>query len=129
MLGPTVEASLATCGIDLESELCSNDHLATKRSKGFAHEFLVREWAVDFCGVKEGDAALGCRPNHADHLSVVSRRPVAKAHAHAAKAESRHLQVVVPKSALLHCFLLNISGSLTLPASPPCQPPAAEPLA
>jgi hypothetical protein len=60
VLWPTVQADplRPAVGIEPESELGGDHHLALERSEGFAHEFFVRERAVDFSGVEKGDTAL-----------------------------------------------------------------------
>jgi hypothetical protein len=50
--------------------------LPANSRKSFAHEFLVRERAIDFGGIEEGDTTLDGRPNQFDRLLCVCRRPV-----------------------------------------------------
>ena len=73
-----------------------------ERRKRLADEFLVGEGAIDLGCVEEGDAALEGCADDLDHLLLVARRPISIAHAHAAKAESRHFQTTVSKFSLLH---------------------------
>src|SRR5918992_3120709 len=61
----------------------------------FAHQLLVRERAVHFSRIEEGDAALDGRTNQGDQLLLIWRRPVALAHAHAAEPDGRDFQVAV----------------------------------
>ena len=51
-------ASLPGLRVDLESELGRDHHLVAEGREGFADEFFVREWAVDFRGVEERDATF-----------------------------------------------------------------------
>ena len=91
-------------GIEFEPELGGDHHLLAEGSEGFAHEFFVRERAVDFGGIEECDAAFDGRPDQRDHLLLVCSRTVAEAHSHAAEPESRNFQVAFSQFALLHCF-------------------------
>ena len=88
--------------IEVEPELGGDHHLLAERGERFAHELLVRERAVDLGGVEERDAALDGRAEQGDHLLLVRRRAVAKAHAHAAEADGRDFQVALSEFALLH---------------------------
>src|SRR5713101_7707244 len=54
VLRPAVQAALLAA-VTIESELGGDDHLLAKRSEGLAHEFLVRERAIDLGGVEESD--------------------------------------------------------------------------
>src|SRR5216683_7832882 len=105
VLGATVQPGLfAAVWIKFETELRCNLHLLTHGSEGFAHEFFVGEWTVHLGGIEECDAAFDRRPDHGDHLLLVSSRTVTKAHSHTAEPESRNFQATVSKFALLHCF-------------------------
>src|SRR5271157_1058886 len=75
-----------------------------ERRKRLAHEFFVRERAVDFGRVEERDAAVHCGMEKIGHLLLIFGRTVGKAHAHAAEPESRNFQIAFAKFALLHCF-------------------------
>src|SRR6266568_4403674 len=66
--------------------------------------FFGRKRTVRFSGVEESDAAFDGRTNQRDHLLLVCRRTVTKAHSHAAKPESRNFQVTISKFSLLHRF-------------------------
>src|SRR6266511_2325502 len=97
------------CGPPLGSSLNPNLVAITtcpRKGEGFAHKFFVREGAVDFGCVEEGDAAIDGRPEKGDHLLPVSGRTVAKAHPHAAELDSRDFQVATSEFAFLHSFLL-----------------------
>src|SRR5947209_11826819 len=50
------------CG-EIEPELGGDYYLVAEGCECLAHEFFVRERAVNFGGVEEGDAALDCRPD------------------------------------------------------------------
>src|SRR5262249_47991748 len=84
------------------SELGGNHRSPTKRSKGFAYEFFVCKWSVNFSGIKKRDPAFDGRPNQGDHLLFIRRRAVAKAHSHTTEPERRHFQVAISQFALLH---------------------------
>ena len=88
MRRPTVQSDLFAGGwINFEAKLCGDGHLVTERSERFANEFLVRERAVDFGGIEEGDAAFDCRANQCDAFLLFHGGPVAEAQSHAAQAE------------------------------------------
>ena len=89
----------------VEPELGGDHHLLAEGSEGLAHEFFVRERAVDLGGVEERDAAFDGRPEQGGHLLLVLGRAVGKAHAHAAEPEGRDFQVAVSEFALLHVLL------------------------
>jgi hypothetical protein len=55
------------------------NHLLAERSQRLAHEFLVRERAIDLGGVEERDALLDRRPDQGNHLLPVTRRAATKA--------------------------------------------------
>ena len=61
---------------DVEPELGGDHHLVAEGSERLAHQFLVRERAVDLGGVEECDAAFDGRPEQRDHLLLVLRRAV-----------------------------------------------------
>ena len=104
VLRPAVEAqpSVPVWANVLESELGGDHHLLAEGSERFAHQFFVGERAVDFRRIEEGDAAFDGCANQRDHLLLVCRRAVAKAHAHAAEPDGRDFQVAVSKFAFLH---------------------------
>ncbi len=117
VLWPTIQPSLLACGrIEFEPELGGDHHFPAERSESFAHEFFVRERAVDFGGIEECDAAFHGRANQRDHLLLVFRRAVAKAHPHAAEPDGRDFQVAFSKFALLALFLLR--GCCTVKVEP-----------
>ena len=97
VLRPAVEAALlAGLRIEIEAELGGDHHLSAERRQRFAHELLVGEWAVDFGGVEEGDAALDGRADQRDSCLLFDRRTVAKAQPHAAEADGRDFQLLFP---------------------------------
>jgi hypothetical protein len=71
--------------------------------EGFAYELFVRERTVGFGGIEEGDASFDRRANQRDHLLLVRRRTVPKAHSHTAQPNSRDFQLAFPQFALLRC--------------------------
>ena len=105
VLGPAVEARLLAVRVDVEPELGGDHHLLADRRERLAHQLLVRERAVDFGGVEEGDAEVDGRPDQRDPLLLVHGRAVAEAHAHAAEPEGRDFQAAVAKCSFLHCRL------------------------
>src|SRR5229473_2538118 len=68
------------------------------------HELFIRERAIDLRGVEKRDAAFDRRPNQGDHLLLVCRRTVAKAHSHAAEADRRDFEIAPSERSLLHCL-------------------------
>ncbi len=112
VLRPTVQARRTRSVVgaaEVEPELGGDHHLLADGSESFAHEFLVRERAIHFGSVEEGDAALHGGPEQRDHLLLVLGRTVGKAHAHAAQAEGRDFQVALSEFAFLHWFLLQVA--------------------
>ena len=75
------------CGSSLEAELGGDRNSITKRSQGFTYEFFIREWAVHFGGIEQGDASFNGRPNQSDHFLFVFGRAVTKAHSHTAQPD------------------------------------------
>src|SRR4029077_19482814 len=93
--------------LNVETELGGDDHPVAQRRQRLADEFFVGEWAVDFGGIEEGDAALHGRAQHGNHLLLVSGGAVREAHSHAAQAEGGDFQVAVSQFSLLHGDLLR----------------------
>src|SRR5262249_34066508 len=60
VLWPTIQPHPArlSVGLKFESELRGYHHLLTEGGEGFAHEFFVRERAVNFSGIEERNAAF-----------------------------------------------------------------------
>ena len=102
VLGTAVESTLAPIALDLEPELGRDYHLISKRGQRIAHQFLVRERAVDRCGVEERHAAFDGGANHCNPMLPVSRLPVAEAESHGAVADRRHVQIAMAQFAFLH---------------------------
>jgi hypothetical protein len=98
---PTIEADLLTFGTNLETEFGSYHHLAAKRSERFAHEFFIRKRTIHFSGIEESDTQFDGLPEQRDHLILVFRRTVAKAHSHTAQPDGRDFQVF-PEFPLFH---------------------------
>jgi len=76
----------------LEVKLGGNHHLVADRCQGFAHDLLVRERAVGFGRVKEGDAVVKGRTDQRKGLLPLLSRTVAIAQSHAAESESWDFQ-------------------------------------
>ena len=55
VLRPAVQANplRPAVGIEFKPEFSGYHHLSTERSEGFAHEFFVGEWAVNFGGIED----------------------------------------------------------------------------
>src|SRR4029077_20883324 len=94
--GPT------TLRIQFETKLRGDHHLLAKRSQAFAHEFLVRERAINFGGVEKCDAVFHSCAKQRDHLRLIFRRAVPKAHPHAPESDRRNFQPALSKFALFH---------------------------
>jgi DNA-binding transcriptional LysR family regulator len=112
VLGSAIEACLLSVD-ELEAELGRDHDLAAERCKCLAHELFVGEWAVDLCRVEKRNALRDGRADDVDHLLLVGRWPVAKAHAHAAEAERRHFQSTLSQFSLL-LRLLTLPEELAL---------------
>ena len=107
MLWPTVESGLlAGVRIDFEPELGGDHHLLAEGSEGFADEFFVREWAVDFGGVEEGDAAFDGRPNQRDPLLLFYGWPVGKSSVPCSRVRSLKLPDCFFQVSVFALFLL-----------------------
>ena len=81
-----------------------------KGSQGFAQQLFVQEGAIDFGGIEESDAAIDGGVKESDHLLFVLRRPVGKAHSHAAQAQGGNFQATFSEFAFLH--FLSFGGAL-----------------
>src|SRR5215813_10328308 len=93
---------LTSLRIEFESKLCGDHHLIAKRSQTFAYQFFVREWAIDFGCVEECHAAFHRGVKNGNHLLFIFRRPVPKAHSHAAESDRRYFQTAFTKLSLFH---------------------------
>jgi len=100
---PAVHAPLfAGVRIQLEAELgCDHDCFANGR-ECLAHQLLVRERAVDFRRVEEGDPAVDRRADQRNSFPPGDRPTVAVAQAHAAEPDGRDFQLTVSEVPLLH---------------------------
>jgi hypothetical protein len=90
--------------LDFESKFGGDHYLITHRSESLAHEFLIREWPIDFGGIEEGDTVLKGRPDQANTRLLIHRRPKPEAQAHASEAEGRYFEAAFSKFSLLHGF-------------------------
>jgi hypothetical protein len=93
-------ATVEPVGIKVVAELGGDDDVPPERLQRLAHQFLVRERAVDLGGVEEGDAALYGHPDERDHLGAVRGRTPMVVEAHAAQADGRDGKIA--KLARLH---------------------------
>jgi hypothetical protein len=98
---PAIQTALLP-SFEREPELGRDHHMVTLRSERFAHELFVDERAIRFGRIEERNAALGGRSNQGDHLLLLGRRTIAKAHRHAARPEGGHFQVTVSERSRLH---------------------------
>src|SRR5262245_59194758 len=64
-------ALLAGFWIDVEAEFGGDHDLIAERLKRFAHDLLIGEWAVDFRGIEEGDAAFDSCTDQRDSRLLV----------------------------------------------------------
>ena len=105
VLGTAVKAPLrAVFRIDIEAELGCDDHLIAERGQRLAHQLFVRERAIDFGGVEEGNPSFERRPDERDSFLLIYRGTVAIAQAHATQPDGRNLQSAVAQCALAHVF-------------------------
>src|SRR5208283_3178801 len=105
VLGPAVQARRTgprIAATEVESELGGDHHFSAERREGFADEFFVGVWAVNFSSVEECDAAFHGCPKQRRHLLLVFGWTVGKAHSHATQPDGRDFQFAVSKFALLH---------------------------
>src|SRR6266567_1596030 len=121
VIGTAVEAPLlAVFRVDIEAELGCDHHLIANGSQSLAYEFLIRERAIDFGGVEEGNPTFECRPDERNSLLLVDRGTVAVAQSHAAQPDGRNLQSTVSERALLHVASTKIQNdSCMIRASTP----------
>src|SRR5262249_3942986 len=102
VLWSTVYADLLAFGTDLESELGGDHHSLAHWSQCFADELFIREWAVNFSRVKERDASFHRCSQKRNHLLLILRWAIARAHSHAAKADRRDFEIALAEFALVH---------------------------
>ncbi len=57
--------------LNVEAELGGNDNSVSLGSERFAYQLLVREWAVDLCGIKESNATFDSGMNQFGHLILI----------------------------------------------------------
>src|SRR5580765_7485387 len=79
----------------LKAEFRSDHNLIAKWFKRLTDKFLICKWSVDLSRVEECDALLDRRTYYSNHLFLVTCRPVAKAHAHAAQPDRRYFQSAI----------------------------------
>jgi hypothetical protein len=105
VLGPAVErVPLSSIGgIGFPAEFGSDDHFAAEGSKRFTDQLLIDERTVDFGGIEESNAAINGSVEQGNHLLLVFRRSIAKAHAHASESECRNFKIAFSEFAFLHC--------------------------
>jgi hypothetical protein len=94
VLSPAVgaTAALARLQVYVESKFSGNRYLFADRLERIAEQLFVREGAIGFGCIEMCDTEVMGGSNQTDHLGPVGRRAIARAHAHAAKAERRDLQ-------------------------------------
>ncbi|MNT34251.1 hypothetical protein D3C72_1702220 [compost metagenome] len=103
-LGAAVETLLRITV--LEAELGGDDHLVAHGLQGFAHHLLV-QGAVGFGGIEEGDPAREGVTDQFNPSGTVQPGTVAKAQAHAAKAQGGDLQAGTAELSFVHDALLS----------------------
>ena len=74
-------------GTSPKQRIFALNHLTTKWSEGFAHEFLVCERPVRFSGIEECDAAVDGRPDEGSHFLFVRGWTIVGAHPHTAEPD------------------------------------------
>ena len=72
--GSAIETGLLPV-LEPEPELGRHDDLIPNRRERFADDFFIRERAVHFCGVEEGDAAVDRRADHRDAICTAGGGP------------------------------------------------------
>ncbi len=97
-------------GTNLDAEFGGDHHLFSEGSHRFTDERFIRKRAVHLGGIEKRDTAFERRSNQRDHLLLIGKRRVGKAHSHAAEPERRHLQVALSEFALLHCYHPRMFG-------------------
>src|SRR5207253_7319782 len=99
MFGSTIQLTppRSAIGSRFEPEFAGDDYLLTHRSERFAHKFFVHERAVNFSGIEERNAKFNRLAKQRDHLLLVFRRTVTKAHSHTAQPNCRDFQVALSK--------------------------------
>src|ERR1035438_7203526 len=82
MVGPTIQTSpaRAAVGVKFKAELCGDDDLPAKRRQSLADEFLIRVRSIDHGRIEKGDPEVDCRSKKRNHLLLIRRRSIAKAH-------------------------------------------------
>ena len=93
MVGSAGQAGLLAVVVEREPELGGDHHLVTDRRQCLPDELFVDERSVDLGGVEERDAPLDRGADQGDGVLAIGERAVALAHAHAAEAERRDLEV------------------------------------
>src|SRR5207302_7932788 len=96
---------LLPAGITSDPELRGDHHLRAHGRQRLADELFVGVRTVDLGGLEECDTAFDSRADERDHRLLVRWDTVALAHAHAAAAEGRDLELALSKCALLQCLL------------------------
>ena len=108
VLGPAIHAGVFAClGIDHETELGGDHHLAAHWLQRLADDFLVGERAVDFGGVEEGDAQFHRLTDQLDALLLAEAVVVAEVQSHASQPDGRDFQIAFSKFTFLHNGFLS----------------------
>ena len=114
VIGAGVETGRGFHGAAIElrgnvpAELGGDDDVVADVVEGFAEELFVGEWAVDFGGVEEGDAAVDGGVEEVDAGLFVVGGAEAEAEAHAAEAEGGDLEVFAESAGLHEWVLCNL---------------------
>jgi hypothetical protein len=114
VFGPAINTNLLALWSNLETKLRRDHYLVTKRSKRFAHQLFIYEWAINFRGIKKRDTTLYSRSNQRDHLLLIGSRTIAEAHPHATEPERRHFQIPSLRFCIISPLIQDSKPSATL---------------
>jgi len=122
--GPAIQPGLfAGVRINFPSELRGDHNLLMEGSEGFAHEFFVRERAIDLRRIEERDAAFDGCSNQRDPFLLVHGRAVAET-SKLLFPSSRFCIVSPPKvSSMIKSVACFDSGRLPIPPEYLLDPP------
>jgi hypothetical protein len=88
--------------LELEAEFGGDHNLIANRGKGIPDQLFVRVRTVRLGCVEERDPTVNSRPDDSDAFLPWAGRAVAKADAHAAEANRRHLESAVAQCTFVH---------------------------
>jgi hypothetical protein len=103
VFGPTIQTKLLLgVRINLEAELGGNDDPVADRDQCLTDQLFIREWAVHFSRVEEGDAVIHRRTDERDAVLFVDGWAVTGTQTHAPQAEGRYGEASPSERACLH---------------------------